>query len=142
MCPWVTIGSLITHFTALYGPNFFVYLNTAFYAPGLPISSLQNRLDEAYDARWGHECTFFFRMTFSLSIIAIICVFYPTVTDQLTLFILTTVLGAVTWTAHGSFVPMVSMFPRKAVGFAQFGFQVRLAPTAPRIHAPLLLTPP
>lgn len=43
----------MSHFKAVYGPDFFVQLNCAYYLPGLPVSVLQQHLDEHTDARFG-----------------------------------------------------------------------------------------
>jgi hypothetical protein len=50
---FTSAGSLVSHFKALYGPDYFVKLNCAYYLPGLPVSVLQQHLDEHADARFG-----------------------------------------------------------------------------------------
>jgi hypothetical protein len=127
------MGTLVNYFNTSYGHNFFVFLNTCFYAPGLPISIIQNKADETFDKYYGHKRTFLVRMAVSLVTIAIICFAFPRINTKNATLGLAAALGTVTWTAHGAFMPMVSLFPKKAVGFAQFGFQL------PNIYA-LLIT--
>jgi len=62
MSLWVSLGTLIDYYNALHGPLFFLYLNTAFYAPGLPISYFQMVFDQKYDARYGAGRTWAFRI--------------------------------------------------------------------------------
>jgi hypothetical protein len=95
----------VNHFNVQYGPNFFVFLNTCFYFPGLPVSLAQNKFDENYDLKWGPSLTFLFRMLFSLLIVAAVCFAFPIVDNESALLGFTVLLGMVTWTAHGTSAP-------------------------------------
>eukprot|EP00518_Triparma_eleuthera_P018358 CAMPEP_0197563174 /NCGR_PEP_ID=MMETSP1320-20131121/28249_1 /TAXON_ID=91990 /ORGANISM="Bolidomonas sp., Strain RCC2347" /LENGTH=470 /DNA_ID=CAMNT_0043124963 /DNA_START=188 /DNA_END=1597 /DNA_ORIENTATION=+ len=123
MYPWVSVGTQIDYYNYRFGPDFFVYLNTAFYLPGLPVSSLQLLWDEQYDLRYGISRLFPFRMMFSLVSMAVTMFAFPNANRDF-LLLLTALLGIFTWTAHGTLTPMAGLFPRRAVGFLQFGFQL------------------
>jgi hypothetical protein len=127
MAPWVSIGSLISYYSK-YGQNYFVWLNCAFYFPGLPISVLQFQLDKVYDLRWGSRGTFLFRIGFCQLTIVGICLALPYCAKYATLALIG-LLGVVTWSAHGTCVTLASLFSAGAVGFLQFGVQ------APNVYA-------
>ena len=77
MYPWVSVGTQIDYYNYRFGPDFFVYLNTAFYLPGLPVSSLQLLWDEQYDLRYGISKLFPFRMSLSLVAMAATMFAFP-----------------------------------------------------------------
>ncbi|GMI13697.1 hypothetical protein TrLO_g3311 [Triparma laevis f. longispina] len=123
MTPWVAIGTFIEYYMAKYGCNYFVWLNTAFYLPGLPISFMQLSNDELWDRKYGIKNTFLCRMTLALIVCAGVMFSFP-FCERNQILILTTLLGVFAWSGHGTLTPMASLFPKKAVGFLQFGFQV------------------
>ncbi|GMH80909.1 hypothetical protein TL16_g08745 [Triparma laevis f. inornata] len=108
---------------AKYGCNYFVWLNTAFYLPGLPISFMQLSNDSHWDRKYGIKNTFLCRMTLALMVCTAVMFSFP-FCERNQILILTTLLGVFAWSGHGTLTPMASLFPKKAVGFLQFGFQV------------------
>ena len=59
--PYISILSSLAYFSSEYGAASFAYLNLAAYAPLLPISIVQARLDRLYDEEYGSRNSFLFR---------------------------------------------------------------------------------
>ncbi|GMI40149.1 hypothetical protein TeGR_g3029 [Tetraparma gracilis] len=121
MAPWVSIGTLVSYYSRT--PRFFTWMNVAFYLPGLPVSLLQFSLDERFDLSYGSRQVFLFRILVCLFSIIAICFLLPSASDSQTL-ILCSLLGVVTWSAHGTCIQLASLFSKMAVGFLQFGVQL------------------
>ncbi|GMI48042.1 hypothetical protein TrCOL_g4816 [Triparma columacea] len=124
MALWISVGTLIDYYNARYGPLFFLLLNTSFYAPGLPISIMQHRLDQQYDQYYGASATWFFRVLGSMFIILLCSLILPLLHSPAFVSLTVLLVGVATWTAHGALTTITSLYPTKAVGYLQFGFQV------------------
>ena len=124
MAPWVSIGSFINYYNAKFDDKFFVWLNTAFYASGLPISLLQGCLDERFDSTYGAHYLLLVRIVVCFMAIVVVCFLLPIYDGHDAVLGLVGLLGIFTWSIHGVVTTVASMFPKKAVGFIQFGFQL------------------
>ncbi|GMH47220.1 hypothetical protein TrRE_jg2696 [Triparma retinervis] len=124
MSLWISVGTLIDYYNVRYGPLFFLFLNTSFYAPGLPISILQHRLDQIYDQYYGASTTWFFRVVGSMFILLICSLLLPHTSEPREIAGIVLLVGVSTWTAHGTLTTITSLYPTRAVGYLQFGFQV------------------
>ena len=118
MAPWVSVGSFINYYNHAYDSKFFVWLNTAFYTPGLPMSLLQGAVDERFDILYGSQGVLLFRIVLCFMVIALVCFLLPVYNgNEADVLVLVTFLGIFTWCIHGVVTTVAGMFPRRAVCF-------------------------
>lgn len=121
MVPWVSIGSLIRYFSAMYGDSYFVILNVAFYAVGYPVSYVQRRADLYYDTVYGSKTTFQWRIEICMASL-VGCVLLLPVLDGALYVAVVTVVGVFTWTAHGASSSLASVVKNNSNIVQQIGF--------------------
>ena len=130
MMSWTAIGSLITYFQARQGAAFYVALYCFFYLPGLPVSLLQERFDNAHDRKYGSSNTFMVRVCISMAIKVFVLFYMPSIPDdfkhhtgRIPYVMLTCmcVIGICSWLANGTVTQMCSMFPPSSTMYFQTG---------------------
>mmetsp|Transcript_13451 Transcript_13451/g.27453 ORF Transcript_13451/g.27453 Transcript_13451/m.27453 type:complete len:451 (+) Transcript_13451:158-1510(+) len=124
MSLWVSLGTLIDYYNVRYGPLFFLFLNTSFYAPGLPIAVMQHKMDQKYDMKYGTKATWGFRVIGGMIVLLVCSFLLPLSHSSLAIILTTLTIGIFTWTAHGTLTTITSLYPTRAVSYLQFGFQV------------------
>ena len=126
MSPWTCVGSLIPHYTSLYGPRYFTLLNAAFYTAGYPTARMQTAMDEGYDRMLGPKKAFLVRMLTCTAFLAFYSFLAESVTlkDPNAMMLLTFLAGVATWGSHGALTSTASMFQVEAVSYLQVGFML------------------
>jgi len=61
---------------------------------------------------------------FSMFCLLICSLLLPITTSPTPTVLLTLLIGVSTWTSHGTLTTITSLYPTRAVGYLQFGFQV------------------
>jgi hypothetical protein len=74
---WIALTSELGYLKSLHGPNVLLNLNLAYYAPSLPVLTLQLFLDSVYDMKYGTAITTTVRQGVSLLVCAACCVVLP-----------------------------------------------------------------
>lgn len=111
MVSFTAMGSLVSYYSKLFDPKFFVWLNAAYYLPGYPCSLLQSSYDDHYDARYGSQKTFRFRLVsgFIIQLLCVALLALPFVPEAKGLILTATVfIGISSWICHGAAVQVSS----------------------------------
>lgn len=120
---WTAVGSLIRYYSAKYGASFFVYLNVAFYAVGLPVTYAQRNFDTYYDTLLGSADTFLMRV-FLLLFISIGLLLCAPITEQMSMIFVAMGVGLCTWFSHGTVTNLSSIAKNGSSTYQQVGFMV------------------
>lgn len=115
---------LISVIDDAYGNMFVVFLNACFFLPGLPCALLQSWYDVKVDMQYSSFYTFQFRMIVCYAILLICSGILTSNREQVTLLVLTSLVGIATWFAHGTCTQLVQLFPARAMVQVQLGFQM------------------
>lgn len=121
MLPFTCIGSLIIYFSSMYGKNYFIYLNIAFYMSGLPTCLIQRKVDSYVDVFYGSKFTYRRRLGGCLSIMTICLILAPFL-DFYTLILDVVIVGCCTWICHGSTTSLSGMVQQNSSIMQQIGF--------------------
>jgi len=115
------MGSLIHYFAVEYNKNYFTILNIAFYGVGLPITYLQKRADNYYDALYGSKWTFKSRIH-ACFIIQICCLIIAPFAGYYGLVLVSMIIGCATWVAHSCTTSLSGMVKFNSSIMQQIGF--------------------
>jgi hypothetical protein len=119
------IGSLIAFFKARQGASFYVKIYCAFYLPGLPISLLQQRYDEALEEKFGTAKSYMFRVVGAQGMKIIALFFMPFVPRMVSedaipnvMLMFMVLIGIFSWSSHGTAcqVTLSSLYMKLVVG--------------------------
>lgn len=120
---WTAVGSLIRYYSFTYGASFFVYLNVAFYAVGLPVTYIQRKYDTYYDTLLGSTDTFLMRVSLLLLISVALLQCAP-ITTKMSMLALAMGIGLCTWFSHGTVTNLSSIAKNQSSTYQQVGFML------------------
>merc|ERR1712166_747985 len=114
---------LVSAFDSSYGHRFWVFVNACFLLPGLPCALLQARADLRWDIKYGSALTFQVRM--AICFLGLIGAAVALILDRSKAVVLVslTVVGFMTWFAHGTCSQLAQMFPPQDTIMLQAGMQ-------------------
>eukprot|EP00892_Ulva_mutabilis_P004022 jgi/Ulvmu1/1992/UM012_0154.1 len=111
--PWAALSSELGYLKMIHGPNFFLYLNIAYFLPSAPILLLQLALDQHYNRIFGTAISTLARQGLAQIVCAVSCLVLPFLpwTNFKTMLALAAIIGTVNSTAFGSSNQLVARFP-------------------------------
>ena len=124
MAPFTFLGGLISYFKEQKNANYYVWLYSAYYFAGLPISLLQQRYQDQWVEKLGP--LFMYLFVGQLCLFMQFCVVYVMRSFLLNfdpMILAMFLMGCTSWSVHGAASQLASMIAPGAINALQTGFR-------------------